>query len=278
MDTAGRTPVIVGVNGTAASLAAVRAAAAEASSRDRELRVVHAFSWPPYESGRPYDARRREASDVLDRALVAANRIAPRVRASGHLIDGPPARVLLQQSRIAELLVLGDDLVSTGAAPADSVLMQVVARSWSPVLVARRAGSPGGPVLAAIDGSKPAEAAQRWAAEEAARRGARFEAVHAWDPNGGLERAVADEIVRRAGAGAHLLIGDVATEIIGVSAKARLLVIGPRGTSGGHGGTLGSVGAALVRRAACPVIVLHGPAAVLPAPRRADRGAVTAAR
>ena len=38
-------PVVVGVTGTSAGLAAVRLAAREAVSRDSELRVVHAFSW-----------------------------------------------------------------------------------------------------------------------------------------------------------------------------------------------------------------------------------------
>ncbi|MEV1147848.1 universal stress protein, partial [Micromonospora sp. NPDC049799] len=39
-------PVVVGVDGSAAALDAVRVAAREAAYRQRPLRVVHAFIWP----------------------------------------------------------------------------------------------------------------------------------------------------------------------------------------------------------------------------------------
>ena len=39
-------PVVVGVDGSASALDAVRLAAREAARRERELRIVHAFIWP----------------------------------------------------------------------------------------------------------------------------------------------------------------------------------------------------------------------------------------
>jgi nucleotide-binding universal stress UspA family protein len=277
MDNADRSPVVVGANGTAAGLAAVRTAAVEAVARGRALRVVHAFTYAPYDAGQPYDVLRQAAADILERALLTARRVAPRHAVTGHLVDGPPARVLLQQSRTAGLLVLGDDLVATGAVPADSVLMQVVARSWAPVLVTHGGGSLGGPVLAAVDGSPAADAALRYAAAEARRRGAALDVVHAAELHTDADEARARQVVDAARAAlpagvrgrARLVPGDPVTAVAAAARTARLLVIGPRGAAGGHGGSLGRVGQGLVRRAACPVIVLHGS---LPrqAPRRPD--------
>src|ERR1700754_751017 len=108
-------PVVVGVNGTAAGLAAVRLGAREALARGVELRIVHAFTWPgtPH-SGAPkaYAPARREASRLVKQAVAAAQRSTPGVRVTGQLIDGVPTRVLLQQSRTADLVVLGDDLAT----------------------------------------------------------------------------------------------------------------------------------------------------------------------
>jgi len=106
----GAAPVVVGVNGTAAGLAAVRLAAREAVARGLELRVVHAFTWPhPRRADEDYASARHAAAHVVDQAVNTAKRSTPGVRVSESLIDGVPIRVLLQLSRAAELLVVGDD-------------------------------------------------------------------------------------------------------------------------------------------------------------------------
>ncbi|PZM91009.1 MAG: universal stress protein UspA, partial [Actinobacteria bacterium] len=46
MDTSAAAPVVVGVDGSAAGLTAVRMAAREAALRRRPLRLVHALIWP----------------------------------------------------------------------------------------------------------------------------------------------------------------------------------------------------------------------------------------
>src|ERR1700754_899471 len=133
-----RNPVVVGVTGTPAGLAAVRLAAREAVSRACQLRVVHAFTWPSPTGDLDYEPARRAASRAVEDAVATAKRSTPRVRGSGQLVDGAADRVLVQLSRGAELLVLGDDdLATTPWLPSSSVLVQTVARAWCSVLVAR---------------------------------------------------------------------------------------------------------------------------------------------
>src|SRR3712207_1642091 len=93
-------PVVVGVNGSAASLAAVRTAAREAAMHSRPLRVVHAFSWPFHDvsaAGQPYGVLRQQAADLLDRAVAAARSAEPSVPVSGRVVDGLPSSVLLRE-------------------------------------------------------------------------------------------------------------------------------------------------------------------------------------
>ena len=270
-------PVVVGVNGTAAGLAAVRLAARESASRGQPLRVVHAFAWPSYDpsAGVPYDELRRQASDVLARAVVTATRCCPAARVSGYLVDGPPTRVLLQQSRTASLLVLGDDDPgATVRLPTDSVLVQAVARSRCPVLVARGVGRSDGPVVVGVDGSAAARLALRYALAEAARRHAVLEVLHVREPEEGADvpdedeaRHVLDGALADVGlpgapsvppVRAHAVGGEPAAVLAQASTRARLLVVGPSGTDGRFGALLGSVAQTVLRHSACPTIFVHG--------------------
>src|SRR3954451_7256661 len=86
MRTPSTAPVVVGVNGTAASLAAVRLGAREAVARGRRLRIVHAFTWPgfrPRNDGGDYVTARHEAARIVDEAVASAARSTPGTRVSG---------------------------------------------------------------------------------------------------------------------------------------------------------------------------------------------------
>lgn len=275
MRTADTAPVVVGVNGSAAGLAAVRLAAREAVARQRLLRVVHAFAWPSFDTSAEsmqYDLLRRQAAGVLDRAVGTASRSAPSARVTGHLLDGLPTRVLLEQSRTAGLLVLGDDDLSSAARlPTDSVLVQCVARGRCPVLLARGVGPPGGSVVVGADGSPASLPALHYAVEEAARRHAVVQVVHVADPVDGTAAAEARGRQVLAAAvsavpGLHttqtrLLTGDPAAALVRASAHAQLLVVGRRGDSPVMGTGLGAVAQTLLRRASCPTVFLPGSAA-----------------
>ena len=266
MRTPSTAPVVVGVNGSAASLAAVRLGARQAVASDRKLRVVHAFAWPdPRAAGaqQGYAQARRDAAKVIDKAIAAAQRYTPGVRVSGALVDGLPARVLLQQSRTAALLVLGDDdLALTGQVSPDSVLMQAVARAFCPTVVARGPRPPSGPLLAAVDGSPDSLEALRFAAGEAARRSVPIVVAHVVARSTGEARgrAVLDQAVAAVpglcNARKRLLVGDPATTLVTASRKARMVLAGPRGKD--RAALLGPVAQELLRRGACPTLFVHG--------------------
>lgn len=282
-----RSPVVVGVNGTAASLAAVRLAAREAVSRGRQLRVVHAFTWPntlsPDPPGGPvtdldaqYDEARRSASQILEQAIATAKRSTPGVRVTGQLVDGPADRVLLQLSRTAELVVLGDDdLATTSWLPVTSVLVQTAARAFCPVVIARGPRPPAGSILAAVDGSSWSVQGLRHAAAEARRQGTTVEVAHVLAHAGDRAEEQGRQILAAAVAAVpelgrsrtRLLTGAPGPALVRASGQARMITLGPRGTRGA--GLLGSVAREVLHRAACPTVFVHGSA--LPAPRAPGR-------
>jgi nucleotide-binding universal stress UspA family protein len=259
-------PVVVGVNGSAAGLAAVRLAAREAVARDRELRVVHAFSWPsPTSDNQDYAPARRAAAEIVAQAVTTAQRSTPGVRVSGAVHDGPATRVLLHQSRAAELLILGDDdLATIPRLPADSVLVQTVARAWCPVAIARGLRPPRGGLIAAVDGSPTSLEALRHAATEAARRELVLEVVHVVAERGGEAERAGHQVLAAAMAEVpeatrvrtRLMTGDPAGTLLRVSRHARLVVMGPRGLD--SGALLGKVAHEVLRRCACPTVFVHG--------------------
>jgi nucleotide-binding universal stress UspA family protein len=276
-------PVVVGVNGTAASLAAVRLGAREAVSRGRLLRIVHAYTWAgeiqgPETQGRETQGResqgresrgRHAAEQLLAEAAATAQRSTPGVRVDPQLVDGPADRVLIQLSRTAELLVMGN------APPVSSVLVQTAALAFCPVVVARGPRPPAGPVLAAVDGSPWSVQALRHAAFEARRRGVSVEAVHvvsragyrAEDEGRAILAAAVAEVPELRRARSRLLTGAPGPALARASARARMVVLGPRGT--GRAALLGSVARHLLHQGASPTVFVHGPA--LPAPRVPDR-------
>jgi nucleotide-binding universal stress UspA family protein len=137
-----------------------------------------------------------------------------------------------------------------------------------------------GPVLVGTDGSAPAQAAVRWAAMEAQRRGTALTIVNAYDstwaatpglPRRDLAEAadLAETIVTDACAEvgtlafavtAHAVVapGDPAAVLLEHSAAAGLLVVGHRGRGGFASLLLGSVGQQVSAHARCPTVVVRG--------------------
>jgi nucleotide-binding universal stress UspA family protein len=266
MQIPGESPVVVGVNGTPAGLAAVRLGAREAVARGRELRIVHAFTWPgPQAGGLDYASARHAAAHIVTDAMSTARRSTPGVHVSGQLHDGAAVRVLLQQSRAAELLILGDDdLASSIRLPDDSVLVQTVSHAWCAVVVARGLRPPVGSVLAAVDGSEASLLSLRYAAAEAQRRKVPIEVAHVVERQGPRAEETGRRTLTAAiravpdltGARARLLVGDPARELIRASRHSRMVIVGPRGRDGAV--LLGRVAQELLRRCACPTVFVHG--------------------
>ncbi len=139
-------------------------------------------------------------------------------------------------------------------------------------------------VVVGVDGSEPSRQALGWAQFLAQATTSTVEAVAVWtpfapygvmgaglamippdwDPAGDAQRALAatvEEVLgedRLAGVQLTVRAGNPAQVLIEASQGAQLLVVGSRGRGGFAGLLLGSVSAACLAHADCPVVVLHG--------------------
>jgi nucleotide-binding universal stress UspA family protein len=116
--------IVVGVDGSEASLAALRFAADEARLRGARLTVVHAWIMPVFESvpdpflveySGPIDAdpeatinaMRGAAETVIDEAVEALGEGAHGLEIERAVIEDRPERALVDAAEEAELLVVG---------------------------------------------------------------------------------------------------------------------------------------------------------------------------
>ena len=107
--------IVVGVDGSAASDAAVRWAVREARLRHATVHLVSAFhsdsrlraQYVPSSWMAPQEERSAAAEALVAAAMELARRSLPPGRLTAELADEPPARALLDRAADAELLVLG---------------------------------------------------------------------------------------------------------------------------------------------------------------------------
>jgi nucleotide-binding universal stress UspA family protein len=131
--------IVVGIDSSAESDAALRWACEEAALRRVDLRAVHVvpipWNLPDPTIVRPESARERKGALVLERAL---DRGPCRERhVEGLLLAGDPASLLLTQAEEAELLVVGSRHRWLGSASA-----HVIRHSPCPVVIVRAAQKP----------------------------------------------------------------------------------------------------------------------------------------
>ncbi|TNH29269.1 universal stress protein [Micromonospora orduensis] len=280
-------PVVVGVDGSASALDAVRAAARTAAAQHRPLRVVHAFVWPLYATAQgplPTDlGLRRQADQLVAEAVTEAKKVAADLPVTGAVVDGPPTPVLLHAVRDAALLVLGHrGLGGFTELLVGSTAVQVSARADCPVLVVRGEPRADGPVVVGVDGSAVSTEALGFAFAEAARRDAALVAVHAWQiPTPfvagevlplvyDLDAATAVEERNLAEAVAgwserypevpvrqRLVYGAPARALIEESATAQLTVVGAHGRGALGGMLLGSVSHTVLHHAKGPLAIVR---------------------
>ena len=194
----GRQRLVVGVDGTAGSRAALLYAWLTAAARDAELEVVGAYSlgsyWLDPEVYDPLlgDGVRTSTEQTVSRlveevrrdpAVAAANAADVPVRAV--VVAGPAAPALLDRSEGADLLVVGSRGRGTvRSAMLGSVALHCVTHARCPVVVVHPntvdAAQPAR-IVVGVDGSERSRASLARAMEEAARRGADVEAVAAYD-------------------------------------------------------------------------------------------------
>lgn len=145
-------------------------------------------------------------------------------------------------------------------------------------------------VLLATDGSPGAALAVRKAVAISEGTGAELHVAHVWHeiPSAHYERFIERELKRKGRevleaaaqhvesiggrvAGSHLAEGRSVEGILGVREKvgADVIVVGSRGLGAVRSAIMGSVSMELVRRAPCPVLVVHGEEELSPESKRA---------
>ncbi|MFC8419836.1 universal stress protein [Streptomyces sp. NPDC057236] len=152
--------IVVGVDGSAAGLAAAHWAAQEAQRRGTGLGVVHA--WHRHARPAPYipmDSNEHDWAEQLLREAVRSVRAAhPGLRITDRLVCDATVTTLLAASADADLLVLGSlGLGAVGGFVTGSVSQRVVGRSTRPVVLVRAGRSAADEHLPATDGIAPEE-------------------------------------------------------------------------------------------------------------------------
>ena len=281
-------PIVAGTDGSEESLRAVDWAAREAALRGAPLRIAAAAAAPPRMRSRASAGEYERVTDVLlgerDQALAAAAERAAKT-APGVLIDtdplqGPAAQAVTESGTGAQMLVLGSRGISAFTALLlGSVSRYAASHASCPVVVVRdETPSPHGLVGVGVGDLDNCGDSLTFAFEEASLRHASVLALHAWHtPQTDISRAgqmsaAPEQRTVAADAAKHLdalleewrakypdvpvsqevVHGHPARALIGLSARADLVVIGRHS---GHQGP-GSVRHAVLNHAHGPVVTV----------------------
>ena len=282
--------IVVGIDGSPASNAAVCWAAREAAMRHVRLTVVHLVNaMVPTVPQLPVSAgvavwQEEEGRQVLERAVKIAEEAVQAddgIEINSEMRCAPPVPALVNMSDDADMVVVGSN--GRGALARlllGSVSSSVVRTARCPVAVIRDEDPlmphpMQAPVLVGIDGSPASELATAIAFDEASRRGVELIALHAWSDVQVLElpgfdwqavKAEAERSLAERLAGWQERYPDVivnrlvvcdqpSRQLIEKSESAQLVVVGSHGRGGLSGLLLGSVSNAVVHSARMPVIV-----------------------
>lgn len=281
-------PVVVGVDGSRAALAAAAWAAGEARRRGTGVRIVSVVPAGPT-AGADWEAFPTDlAADFAagGRAHAEAARAAvaeqdPELPVDPAAVAGWPAEVLVRESRGADRLVLGARaLGELGGAVGSSTSEAVVAHARCPVAVIREGAGEetGAPVVAGLDGSSRGRAVMGEACASARAREAAVIAVRTWSDvafeqdqavarvwehrRTGEQDALEEELAPWRTRFPDLPVrGELARDrpahaLLHRSGRARLLVVGGRGRGGFPGMQLGSTARVLLHACQCPLLVV----------------------
>lgn len=270
--------IIIGIDGSDGSRAALRWAARTAAARGAGLRAVAAWQYPA-SAVTPAGPARLPGPEEMDerscdgaRAVIREELEADADRVEVEAGRGPAASVLLDVAARADA-----DMLVVGARGRGgfaglllgSVSQECVEHSPCPVVVLRGEPDPAdGPIVVGLDGSEGATRALDWAIDLAEATGATIVAVHA--PMLGANNAMMDaarEALERwcAPIGARAVSremrieqGDARTvlEQVADEAGASLLVVGTRGLGAVRGLLLGSVAGYIARYSERPIAVV----------------------
>jgi len=284
--------ILVGVDGSHGSDAAVDYAVAEAYRTGAGVRLVHVLPDVARTAGRypmavpmPRFESQRIGHRILRDAVQRTGDLRHRERVVAELLTGGRVQALVHAAQRAQLVVLGDerhsrlDRVLTG-----SVLTGVAARSTTSVVAVPNTWHPGdehGRVVVAVKDCQASLGLVRRALDLATDRAATLVLLHAWELPTGYDDMIFTRVdAAEAAAGARAALQALVTQVTGdqpaercpdvvirvehgqpahvlieASESADLLVVArrPHAFPLGH---LGATGRAVVREAHCPVEVV----------------------
>jgi nucleotide-binding universal stress UspA family protein len=270
--------IVAGYDGSAGSDDALRWAAREAWARGTVLTIC--LAWPPGDLTLlgdlvAPDRVRQRGEEVLARGVRLAGSVPDLSEVRTVLAEGEPARMLIERSGTAEMVVVGSRGQGTLAdSMLGSVPWHVAYHAQGRVVVVRghwrAVNQSAGPVVTGVDGSPESQAALAFAFEEAALRDVHVVAVCALaDAPGRLGGAARmEEEFSRLMTPAEkehpevtvlrqVAFGPPRSALLTAAAEAQMLVVGSRGLGGLEGMSLGSVAGTLLQHSPCPVAVVH---------------------
>ena len=286
--------VLVGVDGSPASTAALAWGLEVAAARGAAVEALHAWRWDRSALGivvpdTPVElavGARHGVEAELEKALADRPSGSLAVPAWSHTAEGDAADVLLQHARAADLLVLGRHGQSawqrrlTGPV-LGSVASICLSRSVAPVAVVPPTAAPTPPTrgVVGVAGSDASVRALRWAVQHAELVDRPVVAVLSWQLTSlptpatardswvppledweELGRSLLDETVSKvpdSDAVEQVLVhSSAAAGLLELVRPDDLLVLGERGRGGFTRLLLGSVSRQCVEHASCPVVVV----------------------
>lgn len=277
--------VVVGVDGSPHSEAAIEWATRYAEEHRRPLTLAHAAGSvaradTEADPETVRESLRTEGRRVTDAALATVKKLAPDLEVAVHMPLEEPREALLEASEDASLMVVGTRGRGTLAAYLlGSVSVGVSAHSASPTVVVRGSeAATSGNIVVGVDGTEASEAALGFAYDMASWTHRPLDVVHTWGGDGPYpalltyeqrrelmddrELEVAESI---AGFGEkypdvrvsqYIVENDPAKALVIASEKAAMVVVGSRGHGDAASVLLGSVSRAVVEHA-------HGTVAVV---------------
>ncbi len=270
-------PVMAATDGSVESLRAVEWAAGEALRHATPLRIVSAASLPLLMTGLQVRPERDHVADfvragrdeALDAAASRAARAAPGLVIVTDPLEGPPAQTVTESGSGALMLVVGSrGAEAFTAMTLGSVSRYAAAHAACPVVVIRDQNPvPSGQVAVGVGDLDDCTGALTFAFEEASLRHGSLLAVHACPAPDAAEAATRlaelldswREKYPGVAAGHQVVPGHPARALIGLSARADLVVMGRHDRHPGPHGP-GPVRHAVLSHA-------HGPVAVVPTAR-----------